>query len=357
MSNHNKEKGIMTLAFLMIAGLFLLGLALIITTGTVVGLKKNVNTKSGNQSFYTAEAAAREGVYQYAKNDKESGNFSLLTNEIPPSSISFSVLPSPRGWAYKEVWGDAENNITHRKVNNTLLLFPGGQAFDYAVYSENNLTIKGSANIIGNIFSNNLISCIGNNVSIEGGAYSDGPIDDNCDDNVESINESANFIPAPDIDPFYYGDPSYGGIADCTSTAADVKNDCLSGPTTGVVFVDDPGEQATLNNINLTGNLTIIGDLNIGGGSVINASNDYAAIVVDGNLKVTGNNTINGLVYVSGNTTFGSGNTTINGSLISKGGTETNIAGNVTIDYQSLSGPPGGIDPSGTPEIINWNEE
>ncbi|MFH1894501.1 MAG: hypothetical protein ABH813_01195, partial [Patescibacteria group bacterium] len=63
-----------------------------------------------------------------------------------------------------------------------------------------------------------------------------------------------------------------------------------------------------------------------------------------------------GLVYVSGNTTFGAGNTQIFGSLISKMGV-TDLGGNVTIEYNLPSAPPGGLDPSGDPIIVSWQEQ
>ena len=350
MADNNKNKGIVSLIVVYGVGLFALATALTLTTGILTELIKDRNSMAGDRSFYTAESTLKEGVYQYINSGSVTGNLPTSINNIDTNLTSYSINSSPRGWAYREVEGSAENNLTNRKVNSTLLLFPSGATFDYAVYSENDLTIKGSTTIIGNIFSNGTVSCNGG-PDIQGDAFSSGSID-HCDGNADSVNEGAAIIPPPDIDPNYYG-----GMADCTSDSTHVKNDCLSGPTTGVIFADDPGNETNLQNINLTGNLTVIGDLSLSGGAVINASGDYAAIVVEGDLKVTGNNTITGLVYVTGNTTFGHGNTTITGSLVSIGGTETDIGGNVTIDYVALSGPPGGTDTTPDPKIISWGEE
>jgi len=354
-----KEKGIMSLTVVFIIGFLGLGMLVTITIFALAGIKQNRNTYIGNQTFYAAESAAKEGIYQFIENGfEDADNFSVSVNDISETEISFEVGPSLMGWAYKDVEGRARNtnyrDDNYRKLKGALLLFPSAAAFDYAIYSEDNLSITGSAHITGDIFSNGITTCGGGTgCIIEGNVYSNGDDpDDTCNSHASSTEENVDIVPPPTIDPYYYG-----GIADCTSTLADVENDCLSILTTGVVFVDDPGASEVLNNVDLVGNLTIIGDdITLNGGAVITASNDYAALVVDGNLKILGGATITGIVYVSGNTTFGGGDTQIFGSLISKEGV-IDLGGNVTITYQGSTGPPGGIDDSGDPQIISWQEE
>lgn len=351
------EKGIIGLVTIFVIGFLGLGMMLTISKITLSEIHKNRNETFGNQSFYTAETAVKEGIYQYVKNSSSSGNFALPINNIPTGSITFLTNSSPHGWAYREVEGNANNSLTNRKIKNTILLSESWAAFDYAVYSDGELTIKGGAgnSITGNVFSNNNINCNGN-PTINGDIFSADSIS-GC--NGTSVNPGAETIPPPDIDPYYYQP-----LAVCSSDADNVKNDCLNAPPTfGVIFAEDnPSKQIKLQNIDLTGNLTVIDNLWISGNTVITASDsdpeiDYPAIVVQGNLKVTGDNVINGLIYVTGKTNFGSGNTTINGSIISKGGTETDIAGSVTINYNSLSGSPGGMNPPTDPKIISWSEQ
>jgi cytoskeletal protein CcmA (bactofilin family) len=363
--NYNKpvpggQKGIISLVTVFVVGLLGLGIMITLSTMGFLEINKNINTKSGSQTFYTAEAAAREGIYQYLKDESVvSGSLTSPLNSIPESDISFAVYSSPRGWAYREIEGRAENTLTNRIVKSTLLLFPSGAVFDYAIYSEYNLNIKGSVDIVGDIFSGGIISCSGNKVHIEGNAYSVGDdVNNTCEDNASSTYENTDIISPPDINPDYYRDIAL--VSGCASTPDNVKNDCLSVPTTSVVFVKDPinpAKETKLQGIDLAGNLTVVGNLWISGNSSITATNDYAVIVVKGNLKITGDNIINGIVYVSGTTTFGAGNTTLNGSLISKGGTATDLNGNVTINYDAPLAPPGGIDDSGAPKIVSWSEE
>lgn len=360
-----RDKGIISLAVIFGVGFFALATALTLTTGIIVELIKDRNIVSGDRSFYTAETASREGVYQYIENDSASGNLPLTVNNIPPSSISFSISPSPRGWAYREAEGDAGNNLTNRKIRNTLLLFPAGATFDYAVYSESNLTIKGGNNnvIIGDIFSNTGIGCDGN-PDIQGNAYSAGPTGsiDDCEDNADSINEDIKIIPSPEIDLTLYQNAAQNNPLGSTYfTDADDGENYLNNQTHTfpyeVIFVDDNINEINIQNANLTGSLVVKGNLQLSGGTTINASDDYAAIIVEGNLRITGDTTIYGLVYVTETTNFSGGNNSIYGSLISVGGTETDIAGSVTIDYEALSGPPGGIVILEDPKIINWWEE
>ncbi|MDP3963168.1 MAG: hypothetical protein Q8Q39_01590, partial [bacterium] len=82
-----------------------------------------------------------------------------------------------------------------------------------------------------------------------------------------------------------------------------------------------------------------------------------------GNLRVAGGTTINCVVYVLGETSFGSGNNTINGSLISAGGASVDVTGSATINYDPAVGVEWesltGLNTSTTsqPEIILWEEE
>ena len=348
--SNRREGGIMSLAVVFVIGFLGLGMMTTISTIALSEINKNINTKSGNQTFYTAEAAAREGIYQYLSYDATSGNFVVPINNIATDSITFLTSTSSRGWAYREVEGNAENNLTNRTVKSTLLLFPSAAAFNHAIYSENDLSITGSVDISGNVFSNGTTTCAGSS-NIDGESYSVGV--DNCGTHASHSEGDVDIIPPPVIDPYSYSD-----IANCTSTLADVGNDCLSGPTAGVVFVDDPlapPPTEVLNGIDLVGNLTIIGNIKITGGEIV-SSNDYPALIVNGDLTLGGGVEITGIVYVSGNTAFSAGTTKITGSLISIEGV-VDLGGNVTIDYDMPSAPPGGFATSGVPKIVSWQEQ
>ncbi len=339
----------------LVIGLFALAVALTVTGQMVAEIVKGTNTISGDRSFHTAEAASREAIYQHINYGFEgTDNFSVPVNEIQETDISFEIAPSVLGWAYREIEGDARN-ISYRKVKNTLLLYPSALAFDHAIYSEGNLTIRGNISIIGNVFSNDSVSCVGNAHNVDGNASAVGSIGNNC--NTNSSSPGSESIPPPFIDPWYYDDPS---IKTCESDAANVISDCLSGPTTGVIFINDPGNTAVLNGIALTGTITVIGNLQLGGNSEITAlsdpESDPTAVVVHGNLSILGDTEIHGLIYVTGSTTFAGGSPEIYCSIISVGGMG-NVAGTPRIEHVPLLGSPGGFDTTIDPRIINWQEE
>lgn len=355
MKNKN-EKGIISLITILVIGLFGLGLVLILASVSLVSLNKNFDRKFGERTFYTAETAVREAVrkYQTSNGTITSGSLSTVLNEIESGNTNYTIEPSHLGWQYKKVTATVMNEVVSaksffRKIEATFILNPSFASFDYAIFSDGQLEIKGGAgnSITGNVFSNSNVNCSGN-PTINGEIFSASSIA-GCDATSTS---GAEIIPPPTVDISFYQ-----SIADCSSDANHVKDDCFgSSPTSGVIFVNDPTKETKLQNVELSGNLTVRGDLEISGGTIISASNDYFAIIVDGDLKVTGNNTINGIIYVTGKTTFGAGNTVVNGTIISVGGTETDIAGSVTINYQQSFAPPPGIPDSLEPKIINWSE-
>jgi len=363
---YRKDKGIISLVAILTIGLFALSAVTISVMGAFKELKKNRNNVMGEQSFYTAEAASREGVYQYRNNTSSysGGTLSLDSsiNNILSDSISITVDDTSLPWPYLEIIGVAENKTNRREVVYTLTEFPEGLAFDYAVYSENNMNFGGSATVNGNVFASNTISFTGSNAEINGDAFS--PSDITNTDNINGTAYSGVIpIPSPQIDlQPYYDIASTSGTLFTTTT--DAQTYLNGNPITAVVFVDDTSAETDIQTVNLTGSLAVNGNLRLRGGTVITATNNYAAVVVDGNLRITGDTTINGVVYVSGNTTFGGGNNTINGSLISVGGTSiADITGHTTIyfstttvaNWQNLTGL--STTTTSTLRITQWREQ
>jgi len=342
MNFYRKDKGIISLVAILTIGLFALSAVTISLMGALKELTKNRNNVMGERSFYTAEAAAREGVYQYKKHSASSsysGGNAILLNDSSTAQITVNSLP----WPYGEVIGfainDMPNGTTTRKVIFTTTVFPEGEAFDYALYGgANNIDLRGSEglDIKGNIFSNGTIECSGN-PNTEGDFFSPNTTDNDC----SGDKFIADYISPPVINPDDF-------IAEATfaSTSLAVvnylnENYDLNNPIIGIIFADDTSEM-TLKKANLKGALVVNGNLSLGGGDV----------------------TIDGIVYVAGKTTFkgGGGKINIKGSLISLGGIEK-LAGSVTIEYNKDSASiwKDLFDHSTTgysnPTPINWREE
>ncbi|MDP2676665.1 MAG: hypothetical protein Q8O83_03195 [bacterium] len=355
------EQGIISLIAIFGVGLFALGAVLSISTGTLAELVKNKNAVTGSQAFYTAESAMQEGAYQFVGevNETQNENFRTLDYFTLNNSAESGVIISDLGWPYAEARGAASNGDTNRTVIHTITIFPEGLAFDYAVYAQHELNFGGSSEINGNIFANDGIDFTGNNAEVNGDAFSPEEFTDTDNITGDAIS-GVEPIPPPTLDTDEYRDAANQIFPD-SHDAEDFLN---NQEQTARIFIEDIGETKIQgNNTVLQGFFATMGDLDISGG-IITADDTYAALVVMGNLKISGGTTINGVVYVTGNTTFGSGNNVINGSLISAGAVSvTAITGNATINYDADATANwenlAGLNTVSTeePRIIRWEEE
>lgn len=355
----NKNEGVVTLITVLMVGTLALTLAFTAALGVLSQISKNRNIVSGDQLFYAADAAAREGAHQYindyiasAASPTYSGGTNVLINEA--DNISISV--TPLAWPYVEVTGDALNSAVERSVVYTVNIFPEGQAFDHAIYANDSLNISGSVEVDGDVFSNGDLNFNGN-PPINGDVYSAG----NADTSNNNLNGEAysgvSPIAAPQVDTDLYKNEAQANGTYFTNPS-DAENH-LANPSNGdVVYVESSG-QTDLQNANLTGAIVTTGDLKITGGTYT-ASQDHFAIIVLGDLHLTGNAVINGVVYVAGETTFSGGGATINGALISTQGlSTTNLTGNATINYspQFIFVTEDNTTSSEDPSIVRWREE
>ncbi|TSD02493.1 MAG: hypothetical protein Athens071424_15 [Parcubacteria group bacterium Athens0714_24] len=359
MPSYKKDKGIISLITILTVGLFSLSAVIISEMGALKELAKNRNNMMGEKSFYAAETATREGAYQYLNNTSYSGGALLSINNVLDSSniVDDDSLP----WPYVEIIGAAENETNHREVIHKITVFPEGQAFSYAVYSQNSISFGGNATVNGDIFANNNINFNGQSATINGNAFSINEIDDTDNINGEAVLVKS-VISAPQIDTQSYKDVAVFAETFFTSSS-DAENYINNNTRTAVVFVEDSNETKIHGtNTKLSGSLVVSGDLEISGGTYT-ATDNYAAIIVGGNLKISGGAIINGIVYVSGSTAFGGGNNVINGSLLSTNGASiADITGSTVINFdpdnigawQDLEG----LITTSTqdPEIVDWLE-
>lgn len=323
MTPYNNEKGIISLVAILTIGLFALGLLTISVVGALKESAKNQNSEKGLQSFYSAESAASEAAYQFHNDTSYTGSTVSLINGSTSGSIT--VDTTTLSWPYLYVIGEADNTTNHREVVYKLV-HPEGQAFEYAIYSEDTISLSGNASVYdGNVFANNDVDISGS-ASINNG----------------EVVSSDSYIPAPEIDlaPYKSVAELSGKYFDSSDDAEDYINSKIN--ATYIYIEDDDGDLTKLQgaNTSLSGFLVVDGDLQISGGTYT-ATGNNAAIVVEGDLQISGGTVINGVVYVKGSTTFGSGNNVINGSLISVGATSiADISGNSKIYYNP---PPAGV--------------
>jgi len=359
---HNKERGIISLVVTLVVSLFAVASSLALASGSLGELVKNKNTNEGGQVFYAAESSMKEATHQYlsaiANASEYSEGLPVLLNDTTAGSLN--VIPQE--WPYVKVRGSAENYSVHRAVSQIVTVFPSGLAFDYAVYSSSGLVFEGNAAVNGNVFSNESIDFSGS-AEINGDAFSPGPIGDNGNINGEII-EDVDTIPPPTInaEPYRQEALVQGTSFVAAADAAEYLNNEIRN---AVVFVDDPVNKTKIQgtNTDLTGSIVTLGDLEISGGTYT-PTGHHAVLVVYGDLKISGGAEINGVVYVKGSTSFGSGNNVINGSMISAGSIgQTDITGNAVINFDPVAAAEwreiDGLDrdTDEAPRVIDWTEE
>ena len=358
--NIKENKGIISLAAVYAIGLLALGTVLTTSVLALTELTKNRNTISGNQSFHTAEAAAREGVYQYQHIDSYLGGTPQLLNNTSQGEITITDID----WPYVEVSGAAENQTTHRKIIYTMTKFAEGLAFKYSVFSQNVLNFSGDVTVNGNIFANNGIDFNEPDTGPEiyGNAFS--PVEitdtDNIKNGVAVSGPKVSTIPSLRIDfqPYYDTAQAEGTLF---TTSADAESYLEDQTQIGIIFIEDTGETRIEGaSTNLVGCLATQGDLTLAGGNYTAAVN-YPALLVQGNLRIEGGTTIEGIIYVKGSIYINGANNLINGSLISAGETKViEITGTNTVinfsdtNWQDLTG----LEKTSTqpPKIIQWQE-
>lgn len=353
----------------MVYGLGMLGLAIaaLALTVSVGAIRKTENTVAGARALYAADASVHEGVYQIL------GGVTTDTVAGVPTlnaTLSNNYQIEDLGWPYFSVTGSSTTERNTRSITYLVDLFPSGGVFSHALFSQDELVIGGSAEIEGSIFANDSIDFIGGGSDVDGDAFSPGTID-TTHGNIDGVAiEGVDPITAPTIDPTAYK-------AQATTDGTVYSNPFESGfyvPnntfTNKIVYLEGPGYTHLIT----SGNTEISGALIVEGNLILNnitltpgsdANHDKPLVLyVGGNLQLTGNNDIRGIIYVGGNATVGSGSTEIEGSIITNDPDATlRVSGSLEIVYDPTLASDwteiDGIDFSvgDDPKVHGWSEE
>ncbi|MFC1595169.1 hypothetical protein ACFL3E_01950 [Patescibacteria group bacterium] len=359
----NSKKGIINLAVVFGIGLFALTSALTVSTNTLSELNKNRNTTSGNQSFYTAESATSEGVYQLINEITYIGGDAELLNNTQTGAIIITDHSGP----YIEVQGTADTFSTHREVASMLTTFPEGEAFNHALYVDGELNFGGNSQVNGNVWSNDDLSLSGSAL-IDGDAFTATQFDPADPASLEAyitgfFGIADNPIPPPQIDSLYYKNNA-DTIINEPQVDKKTKNHLKFGTVDEIVFVDNPTELLSISNANFKGTLVVSGNLKLTGGTYATSSirtTPHPTMIVEGDLDIMGGATINGIIFVKGVTNF-SGNNTVNGTIVSEGGINSPSGGSVinfVKGYVKDWFDMGGVDTGSSsqpPKVISWGE-
>ena len=330
------NRGVMSLIVILGIGLFVLAIALTLTGQIVVEIMRGRNTIAGDQSFFTAEAAAREGVYQFMSTTSYSGgNFEEINNIIAGISIATSTWPN----RYATATAVATNNLTNRIVKYIIDTYPGGSAFDKVLYAGGTIILpsnNSTKNIAGDIYAQDNILNI-----------------DNIANHGDFATSGVEYIDSPEIDrDDILNQTAYSMYASTTSPALRtyIENNYNTFSDT-IIFASGTAPLT----LNLDGVLEV------------------KALIVEGDFTLTGQNSeIKGLVYVVGTTTIsvnGPDKKPITGALICLGNIIVPLGGKmgsgndsgvyydplIASVWQDLVGPI--TLGASTPRIVRWQQE
>ncbi len=352
---HQHQKGMIALITILGVGFLALTAVIAISIGAFSGLVRNSNAVFGKQSFYTAEAAVNEGMYQRLGSATYVNSSAPLLNGTLAGTISLVDLPSYR----VEIKGIVTNNRTERRVIKTFTLCPACEAFTYGVYSAGGgITLTGGSTVNGDVYSANSINLNGTS-QINGNAEAVNAVSGS---NVSGSSISgASVVPAPSIDYVTYltkaqDDGTY-------FTKSKDADDFFKSPTSNAIVYLNFTSSASVKTSSFTGIIVSETDLSLQG--TFNAATNYPAIISKGSLKMQGNTTINGIAIVAGEMNNTGNNNVINGSLIFLNPTSNvKITGGMIVNYdptyfQNIENMVGfSVSMSGsTVKFLNWKEE
>jgi len=344
---YKEEKGVISIIAVLSIGIFALGTSLVLAQGVLQQMTINRSNVSTYQAFYTAESGASEGVYKF-KTDSSYRDENETFSGVNGLTANISADHIVNGYA--TIISGSVNGNNHRNVKVTLRNFPDeeGFAFDYGLYTPQIIDFHGNVTINGPVFATN-----GTEGEESGSVDVSGPI----------IEGQTAELPEIDAAPYIAESQPDTHFTNVVQAQEYIKD---NPGINKVIFVDDTSLMK-VQNINLNGTLWTNGNLKLSSGGTITAGANHIALFVGGDLEITGGVTINGIVYVLGETTIGAGNVVINGSLISMGGAGIDVGGTFTVNYQSsildfwqdLVGleDDSSYDLDFQPEFDNWNEE
>ncbi|MGD0112097.1 MAG: hypothetical protein ABSD48_09545 [Armatimonadota bacterium] len=296
---------------------------------TIQELGTGSRVKKDTAAFHLAEAGIDYAAWKiyngggstlpvtWTRSNLGTGPFTVTADKFNGSSTTL-VLDST---------GTTQAHPAEIKVVGYLMTAGGTQenaAFDYALFSNAALTIKGTATVNGKVMANGNVTVNGN-PTVTGSISSSGTI------SAKSGYTVFPYVPKmsmPVVDVNHY-----------RSEASVILPNGSDIPTTidGVVFIDGSAQINGTKKITGKGVIVVTGDVIVNGGAVVDVnSGSEFAIVTTGSIRTNGNCTINGFLYAHNVTA--SADFTGNGTANLTGGVAADVVdkanGNITITYR-----------------------
>lgn len=325
MGSGNSKKGSLMLTFIIMLAVSAIFFSFIYV---VTGRSRNLATqKQSVRAFYIAEAGINKAIWYLttpvASGGKgETWRISATSESFAGGAYTFSVSDGPSGSILVVSTGESSGRT--RTIEQLLSSSSSSTAsFEYAVYSNSDLSMTGACNITGPVFANGNIALTGaTNINgkatiTEGHTYKK-------NGTSQSVNLVATPPAMPSIETTYYDNLLAIAAAqtpgNVSITGAGTYN--LAG---GTLYVN--------------GNLTVSGARSITGGGKIVVTGTYTQsgagniasntqIICGNNLTISGSNVVNsgGVLFARNNITL-SGAGDITGSVIALNSVSASGAG------------------------------
>lgn len=313
-----RRKGNIMVTFLLISVLALIIFSLFFMLG---GRLKGVTAQSlRTKALYIAEAGVHKAIWYIATPVSQGGKGTSwrtagLTENFAEGSYTMTVANASQPQQILiTASGEAAGVIRALQVRITASSLPA--AFDYALYNNGNLTVKGSVTIGGDVFANG-------NAEIKNPAVVSGNVfvpEGNTISGNGTYGVGGTLIDPPQMP---YLDTSYydGDIASARLQPA--------------------GDQ-TLSNLTLS-DQTIY----VNGNATVSGLTGSGKIVASGNITFSGDTNSPNITFIAGNSIDISGNTNVSGSILF-GSSAINIGGTPRVQGSLLSAS---VKINGTPSV------
>lgn len=312
--------------------------------------KMSYKDEKGIKAFYLAEAGIAD-AFATLKEDwthkDEPAEFPLTT--LVDGTYDVTIL-QPSGRVVVQSIG------TYKDVTREIIMevkYEGGEAFEYGVFANADIVMRGSSDLNGNVRTNANVDLSGS-ASIAGDAASTGTITTGGSATISGSQiEGSATVDFPEFDfntyynlaqsdgLYYNGDQNFSGV---TLT-----------PNNGVIYVN--GIVTVSGTSSVTGGIIATGGISISGTFTQTQVGSIPALMSrDGDVQISGTANMTGLIYTATGEVNVSGNGSLSGQIISFGGIRTTGTADltVTIDEQP---PPGLSGETGPIKTVTYHNK
>jgi len=313
-------------------------------------IRYSISKERESKAFYTAQAGLSKGIWYLLYNGGSAPYTTVESFDGGQYAIEIATLTSTTVRVTSVGTFSAITKSMQQDVSSVTM----PAAFDYALFSNNNLNVTGSVKFYGDVYTNGNTSLGGSSSVISGEVYH--PSGKTVSGSAVDGGTPSSLPAMPSLDTTSYTNDiiiasgktsrSFNFSSDIYLSAYPDNTLYVNGSVSisGNTEIHGPGKIVSTGSIAMSGllesesNISIISGSSIARSGTVDFENltlyaatsismsgsgslDNTAIITPGNLSMSGTNSISGLIY-AGNTAALSGTNTITGGLVA-----SNISG------------------------------